>query len=825
MSGSVPKSVILRKTLFIGFCAGICALHLVASQSPQRIRSEIKDSERFALSGNVRPAIVNAKDQGEVSGSLALPAMTMHFAMSASQKADLQQLLQQQQTRHSTQYHKWLTPEQYADRFGLNEKDMERVKAWLESQGFTNVQAARGRSFITFSGTADQAQQAFHTSIHHYLTADGQTHFANSTEPELPNALNGMVESIRGLHNFRMKPHSHPRLTSSATGNHFLVPDDWATIYDVKPLYNSGFNGAGHSIAIPGQTDLVMSDIETFQTNIGLPVKDPQVIVTGTDPGVQAFSGDLGESDLDIEWASGLAPGASIIFVTSQSVVDAETFIVDNNVADVMSITYGLCEAQYGRADTLSLNTLFQQAVAQGMTVVAASGDEGAADCDSGSSLSYVTQGLSVDVPSSLPYVTGVGGTEFNEGIGTGATSYWSNSNNSSNGSALSYFPEISWNDSANDGSPAASGGGVSTIFAKPSWQTGTGVPNNSFRNVPDLALDASADHDGYLTCSETQLTSTSPLVPTCVDGLRLASTAAQCAAENPPLTSPCGTFNVSGGTSASAPAFAAMIAILNQQTGQRQGFINPNLYTLASISSNAFHDITSGNNIVACQGGSPNCSSTVAAVQGTLGYSAGVGYDLVTGWGSIDAYNFVTEWNDDFQMTSSPTSLTINPSSSGTATINVSPHGSFTGTVTFTCSVASTLTATTCSVPGTVSNGSGSVTLTVTAGAGAKTPWWKRTPKFPNSSLPLLLAALLLAACVSFMTKQRKLQLAGFAFTVLFLAGGLTSCGGGSSSTSTLSGSGTTTTTTTPSVTGNVTVTGTSGTLSNSITIAVTIP
>jgi subtilase family serine protease len=824
MSGSAVSSVILRRVFFIGCCAGICALNLVASQSPQRIRSEIKDSERFALSGNVRPAIANAKDQGEVSGSLALPSMTMHFAMSASQKADLQQLLQQQQTRHSTQYHKWLTPEQYADRFGLNEKDMQKVKAWLESQGFTNVQAARGRSFITFSGTADQAQQAFHTSIHHYVTADGQTHYANATEPELPNALNGMVESIRGLHDFKMKTHLRPHLTSNLTGNHFLVPDDWATIYDVKPLYNSGFNGTGHSIVIPGQTDLVLSDIETFQTNTGQAVKDPQVIQvpTGLDPGVQAYSGDLGEADLDIEWAGGLAPGASIIFVKSQYVEDSESFAVDNNVADVLSITYGECEAQYGRAATLSLNTLFQQAASQGMSVVAASGDQGAADCDGGSTLSYATQGLSVDVPAALPYVTGVGGTEFNEGTTSGATSYWSNSNNSSSGSALSYFPEIGWNDSSEDEALSASGGGVSTIFAKPSWQTGTGVPNDGFRDVPDLALDSSADHDGYLTCTETQATANSALVPTCVNGLRGADPTAGCASEG--YTSPCGSFNPSGGTSAAAPSLAAMIAILDQQNNSRQGFINPNLYTLASISSTAFHDITSGNNIVPCQGGSPNCSSTIATVLGTLGYSAGTGYDLVTGWGSIDAYNFVQQWNDDFQMTSSPTSLTINPSSSGTATINVSPHGSFTGTVTFTCSVASSLTATTCSVPGSVT-GSGSVTLTVTAGAGARTPWWKRIPKLPNSSLPLLLASLLFAACVSFMTKQRKLQMAGFAFTVLFLAGGLTSCGGGGSSSTTTVTTGTGTTTSTSSVTGNVTVTGTSGSLTNSITVAVTIP
>ncbi len=804
------------KAIFLGVSAGICALNVVAAQTPQRIRSDIKDDERFALSGNVKPFLAYARDKGTASGNLVLPTMTIHFAMSPTQKADLLQLLQQQQTRHSTQFHKWLTPEQYAGRFGMNEKDIQKVKAWLEAQGFSNVQAARGRTFVTFSGTAGQVQQAFRTSIHNYVMPDGAAHYANATAPEFPNALKGMVESIRGLHDFHARPHSHPHLTSSASGNHFLVPDDWATIYDVKALYNSGFNGTGSSIVVPGQTDLVMADIESFQAAVGLTVKDPQVIQvpTGLDPGTQVVSGDLGETDLDLEWANGVAPGADLIYVKSQYVEDAETFAVDNNVADVLSITYGLCEAQYGEAAENSLNSLFQQAAALGMTVVAASGDQGAADCDDGTS-KQATMGLAVDVPAALPYVTGVGGTEFNEGITTGATQYWSGSNDANSGSALSYIPEIAWNDSTNDAALSASGGGASIIFAKPSWQTGTGVPANAFRNVPDLAVAASADHDGYLTCSETQAKDSDPMVPTCVVGLRAANPAAGCGS----LTPPCGNFNVSGGTSAAAPTFAAVVAILNQQAGARQGWINPNLYSLASISSDAFHDITSGNNIVPCQGATANCSSSLASVAGTFGYSAGTGYDQVTGWGSIDAYNLVQEWNDDFQISSNPTALSVTAGSSGTATINVAPHGAFTGNVTFTCSVASALTATTCSIPGTVSGGTGSATLTIVAGASARTPWWRRIPKFPGGGL-FLLSGLLLA--VYLVTRQRRMQMVGFAFAVLLVVG-LSSCGGGGSTT-TIGTTGTGTTTP-PSVTGNVTVTGTSGSLVNSITIAVTIP
>jgi subtilase family serine protease len=738
--------------------------------------------------------------------------MTIHFAMSASQKADLLQLLRQQQTRHSSQFHQWLTPEQYADRFGMNSKDIEKVTLWLESAGFSNVQAARGRTFITFSGTAAQAQNAFHTTIHNY-TQNGVSHYANATEPEFPKALNGMVESIRGLQDFKPKPHLRSHLTSSATGNHFLVPDDWATIYDLKPLYSGGYNGSGRSIVVVGQTDVILSDIETFQIAIGQPVKDPQVILTGVDPGVQAASGDLGESDLDLEWTTGIAPGASVIFVTSTDVLTSESYAVDNNVADVLSITYGECEADTGATEMASLNSLFQQASAQGMSVVAAAGDQGAADCDDPSA-SYASQGLAVDVPGSSPYVTSMGGTEFTEGSTSGGTQYWSATDDSSSGSALSYIPETAWNDTATDGTLTATGGGASKLNSKPSWQTGTGVPNDGARDVPDLAVTASADHDGYLTCSN----------GSCVVGLRGANPVGGCAAEG--YTTPCGTYTVSGGTSAATPSFAGFVAILDQKVGGRQGLLNPNIYTLASVSSTGFHDITTGNNIVPCRGGTPNCSSTLATVTGTLGYSAGAGYDQASGWGSIDANVLAGQWNDDFGVSSNPTSLTVSPGSSGTATITVTPVGAFAGAVTFSCALSSSITNTTCSVPGTV-NGSGTVTLTVTASSSAKNmPWWR--PNVPVSGptdrgLLFGLAGLLLALGVYLVTKQRKMQMVGIAFSVLLVVG-LCSCGGSSStSTSTLSGSGSTTTTSSAE-TGTVTVTATSGSLVNNITIALTI-
>ncbi len=585
---------------------------LLGLQPPSRIQGNIESRQTFTLAGNTRPALANAQDQGRANPALQLPHITLHLAMTASQNAALQQLLTDQQTRGNSRYHQWLTPEQYGEQFGVSAADLQKITDWLQGLGFSNVEIARSRNAVSFSGTAGQAESAFQTSIHRYLM-NGQSHFANASDPILPKALQGMVEGIRGLHDFHPKPlgirraATQPHFTSSISGNHFLIPDDFATIYDVKPLYATGIDGTGQTIAIPGQSDIALSDIEAFRSAAGLPPNDPQVILTGTDPGTS--SSDESESDLDIEWAGGVAKNATIIFVNSTDVFTSVTYAVQNNVAPVLSITYGNCEADMGTTEINSLTTLFEQANSQGMTVLAASGDNGAADCDN-SNAKIASHGLAVDVPASIPYVTALGGTEFNEGSGT----YWSAANNADSGSALSYIPEMAWNDTAANGSLAASGGGKSTYFTKPTWQTGTGVPYDGARDVPDLAFAGSPDHDGYIICS----------AGSCVNGFREANQ----------------DLNVFGGTSAATPSFAAIVALLNQQTGDRQGNINPTLYALASVSANAFHDITQGNNIVPCRQGSPDCPTG-----GEIGYSTGVGYDQVTGWGSVDAQNLVSQW------------------------------------------------------------------------------------------------------------------------------------------------------------------------------------
>ncbi len=582
---------------------------LHAAQPPRRIHSEIRDDETFRVVGNTRPMLSLSRDEGEVSTAQALPHISIHFAMSSQQQEDLDALLRQQQTPGAAQFHKFLTPEEYAARFGLNADDLAQITQWLQTQGFSDIEVARSRTFVSFAGNAGLVQTAFHTAIHRY-SLNGETHYANTSDPLLPQAMRGVVQSVRGLHDFRMRPHGvrklQPHFTSSISGSHFTAPDDFATIYNVKPLYQSGIDGTGVKIAVVGQSDIQLSDIRAFRTAAGLPPNDPTIVVTGTDPGTQSSSGDEGESDLDVEWAGAIARNATIVFVTSTNVDTSVTYAIDNNVAPILSISYGLCESETGLAETKTEASLYQQANAQGITVLASAGDSGAADCDT----SYpARRGLAADVPSSLPYVTSIGGTTFSEGSG----SYWNSANNSLSGSAVSYIPEVVWNDSASVNALSAGGGGASIYNAKPSWQVGTGVPNDGARDVPDLAFAASPNHDGFLMCTDGE----------CVNGFRNTDT----------------TLDVVGGTSCGAPAFAGIVALMVQTHGA-QGNINPHLYSLAGGSTDVFHDITSGTNAVACRTGTPNCTN------GSMGFAAGVGYDQATGLGSVDAGHLVNEWD-----------------------------------------------------------------------------------------------------------------------------------------------------------------------------------
>jgi uncharacterized protein (TIGR03437 family) len=618
------------------------------------------------LYGHMRAEAVAGNDQGRVAAPFTMSHLTLALQGSPEQQADLANLLARQQDASSPDFHRWLTPEQFAERFGARQAEIDQIAAWLVSQNLTVDAVGRGRTTISFSGAVRDVEKAFQTEIHHY-SVNGEMHFANASEPSVPATLSGVIRSIRGLHDFRLKPAAlrkaavqpafapsanySPAYTSTTTGRNYLAPDDVSTIYDIAPVYNSGITGKGQTIVVVGQTRINVSDIQQFRTYFNLNSNDPQtLLVPGTtDPGIS--SADLPEADLDVEWTGATARDATILYVYSRNVDDALTYAIDQDLAPVISMSYGLCEALNGNAYLASIRMSAQQAAAQGISWIAASGDNGANDCYG---LSRAPAGLSVDAPASIPEVTGVGGTTLNEGSGT----YWNSANNANHASAISYIPETVWNDSVQDGSPSSSGGGASAFFAKPAWQTGPAVPNDGVRDVPDVSLPASADHDAYLVYST-------------------------------------GTLQAYGGTSVGAPVFAGMAALLNQyltanglQAAPGIGNMNPRLYTLAQETPGVFHDVTSGDNIVdSCVKTSRTCVLT------QVGYNAAQGYDQATGLGSVDAYNLLTAWHPNglitkaapaMQLVSSLTNLATTDSTVLTATITGSGGIAPTGTVTF---------------------------------------------------------------------------------------------------------------------------------------------
>ncbi|MEO8370202.1 MAG: protease pro-enzyme activation domain-containing protein [Candidatus Solibacter sp.] len=615
------------------------------SAQPRLIRGPIQDKNRTQMAGHVHPLARAENDLGELDPAATLPTITLTLEPTAAQQADLQQLLAAQQDPASPQFHRWLTPEDYADRFGASTDDIARITAWLAQHNLRVASVGRSRTSVLFTGLVSDVEEALQIRIHRY-SVNGRNHYANASEPSLPVALRAAVRGIHGLNDFRMQPRSvlrrdvEPNYTSTTTGNHYLSPDDFATIYNLKALWSAGFDGRGQKIAIAGQTRIDVTDNQKFRARFAMPSSDPQTILVPNtkDPGVS--TDDQGEANLDLEWAGATAPQATIVYVYSNDVMDAVQYAIDQNLAPVLSLSYGLCEPLTLRSDMLTMQRWAQQANVQGMTWVNASGDSGGADCYTGTSTSGI--GLAVDSPANIPEVTGIGGTTLREGTGT----YWNGSNNASGGSVTSYIPEVVWNDTT-VGDPASGGGGASAIFAQPAWQTGFGVPANSARNVPDVSLAASANHDGYMVYSAGQL-------------------------------------SVYGGTSAGTPAFAGILALLNQylvangaQAAPGLGNVNPRLYALAQAGTGAFHDVTAGDNIVAitCSARARNCTP------GSYGYAAGQGYDLASGLGSVDAFNLITSWRAGGTAARATASISLQTSaasipSSGSITLTATVTG-----------------------------------------------------------------------------------------------------------------------------------------------------
>jgi len=701
-----------RSILLVGLCLTLFAVHSYAqiastpAQIPARITTAIDDNNRIQLRGNVHPLARLAFDRGPVADAQALHRMLLLLQRSPEQESSLLHLLDDQQSKFSTNYQRWLTPDDFGKQFGVTDSDLQTITQWLSSQGFVDIKVGPGRTALEFSGNVGQVRNTFHTEIHQYEVT-GKSYFANATDPQIPAALGAVISGIVSLHNFPIQSHLHPFGSfqkSLKTGetkplftfpgcytNCFAVgPADFATIYNTAPLLSGSpkIDGTGQGIAIVGQSNINPQDILDFRNMFGLPPNfaASNVILNGPDPGINSLES---EADVDIEWAGAIAPGARIDFVTS---AETETtsgihlsalYIVDHNLDPVMSESFGGCEQGLGVALNQFYNNLWEQAAAQGITVILSAGDGGPAGCDDFNTTQVAFDGLAVSGFASTPFNVAVGGTDFNQ-VGREST-FWNTAPTPITtlpipASAKSYIPEVPWNDScAQNGVQAcqsgtlldivAGSGGVSSIYAKPSWQAGKGVPNDNHRDLPDVSLFASNGfNDSFYIMCERDITGSN-----------------SCSLVNFGFT-----FQAVGGTSVSAPAFAGIMALVNQYqvTAQnhspRQGIANYVLYGLAqqqntaNLSCNSstspaagcsFNDVTTGNNAVPCAGATPNCSSLLSSVTGVLvstpgsttpAYTSTAGYDLATGLGSINAESVVTKWSS-VNIAASTTTLVLN--------------------------------------------------------------------------------------------------------------------------------------------------------------------
>ena len=699
-----------------------------AAAAPQIVQP-IDEGKLLQLGGNTHPLARPEFDKGEVAADFSMDRILLVLQRSPEREAALEQFMKEQQDPTSPNFHRWLTPAEFGSQYGPADEDIQKITGWLASHGFTVNSVSHGRMLIDFSGTAGEVSEAFHTEIHHYLV-NGEEHTANASDPEIPAALGPAIAGIYSLHDFYSKPlhrtvglmrrsaatgkwtpadASSPQFFTDVNGEDYelITPYDFATIYNVLPLWTatSPIDGTGQKVAIAGRSDVVLSDVATFRSDFGLPVNAPTVIVNGPDPGVPS-EGDQIENTLDIEWSGAVAKGATIDFVTSKNTSNSggdflsDEYIVDNDVAPVMSSSYGNCELNNGTGGNAAINSLWQQAATEGIAVFIAAGDQGSAGCDSDDQTppDSASEGLQVNGLASTPYDVAVGGTDFDY-IGDAST-YWNSTNApTTQSSAKGYVPEIVWNVTCTNPvvdtilgfggeettcnyikthsvdtfllTIGGGSGGVSACttpsgstpttcaggYAKPSWQTGTGVPADGHRDLPDVSLFAANGLLGsaYLVC----VSSASP------DGT--------CSFNN---TSDVLALSV-GGTSVSSPAMAGVMALINQKMGTPQGEPNSVLYQLAGLdnlsncnastvgngSACIFYDTTSGNNAMPCATASQNCvTSTTGDTIGVLsGYTAGTGYDLGTGLGSANVTNLVNGWNTIVNVPAVATTLTYN--------------------------------------------------------------------------------------------------------------------------------------------------------------------
>jgi len=663
--------------------AGAIAQGTASTASPRRVLQAVDTNDRVSIPSSVRPWVKQAKDLGAASASTAAPKMLLLLNRSADQQQALQEFLSDLQNPASPRFHHWLTPAQFGATFGANEDDIQSVIGWLQSQGFTINKVAKARNLIEFGGTVGQVEQAFHADVHR-LSVKGISTMTSVSAVQVPRALSHVIQGIVNLDSAKPRtsvvsagratydPLSHrikPDLTLfDQVGDPVLYmdPADAATIYDTpNSAMNPNFtgttlDGSGVNVGVVGDSNVNLVPVsnyrQAFLNETASTVNLPTIIVDGNDPGE---NNDVVESFLDLEVLGGIAPKAKIYYYTSDSsdlsngLLNAIGRAVEDNIVSILSISFSSCEADQGTTGNAFFAAVYQQASAQGITITVSSGDSGPANCDSSDEPS-AANGLVVNALGSTPYNISVGGTDFDDLAGN--FSEYVDATTSGNPpyyrTALQYIPEKPWNDSTlintsiaanvplTDGGITniiAGGGGLSSVYAKPAFQS-TLTPADGARDLPDVSfLAGNGLYDAAWVLCEGGADSTDCVT---TDGQFTGST----------------TFSGAGGTSAATPAFAGMLALVEQSTGSRLGQANNVLYQLAATQySTVFHDVTTGNNAVVCANGSSGCGANGF----TTGYSASTGYDLASGLGSVDAAAMVKKWSSAVS-TSTGTTLNI---------------------------------------------------------------------------------------------------------------------------------------------------------------------
>lgn len=563
-----------------------------------------------------------------------IDGLLLHFERTPAQQQALEELLDNQARRNSPDYQRWLSPTEFAARFGPAAATQTRTRTWLRDHGLTLNYESQSGAFWIISGERTQLENALAVRLERQ-PAGARRRYLHRGSYRLPDG----VAAITGLDDPLPRPQATTPAANAPDGSHFLAPDDYFTIYNIP----AGLDAPNIRIAVVGQSRIDLEDMRTFRRRFGLPDNDPEVILVpgSTDPGF--VTDDQIEANLDLQWAGAIARNARLRYVYAANALVATAYVIDQRLAPIVSVSFTAgCEPELSPTTLNAFRSLAQQAAALGISWINAAGDAGAAGCD-GNRAFIAQNGFAVEMPNGVPEVTTIGGTELNDREGD----YWAPTNSPTGASALGYIPEIVWNQSRRGTSIAAGGSGVSIFFPRPPWQPA----GSQFRTVPDLSLAAST-YNGYRVIHR-------------------------------------GRELIVGGTSAGAPAFAGMVALLLEANGRPQGYGNLNrlLYPLAQATPEAFRDITVGDNRVPCVFGTPDCG------EGAFGYTAGPGFDRATGLGSPNFARFLA----GFPRANPTQSLITITSDRNPVYVTPSPSGN-TWTTTFTFhehnGVATTLTS-----------------------------------------------------------------------------------------------------------------------------------